>query len=283
MPRKSERLGNRLSKTDSENAVDFEISFAALLATANITFPVPGNELASQIAAFAVLIVTLSRRMAIQSSFIDDEDGSRRRERFMKHSVPLLEMFSVASILLLLHVPYLEISLNFIGQSVYWLFVSIGIVVLAAIQELIFRDELLWWYHKYSERFDVEAEDRSTIWGYIAYKAWDWSRAPIANHGRGRFNNGPSYERGYSNRDVVKFFIKGIWLYLLFNGIILFFGFQFFGVGGLFLVLAIGAIRDQTRFWYAAYGNSTFDQMSGHWWRTYLMLLIYIIMFKLLL
>lgn len=283
MDRKSERLRERLSKSRSESAVDFEISFAALLATASITYPVPGNEFISQTSAFAVLVVTLSRRMAIQSAFIDDEDGRGRRERFMKFSIPFLELFSVVAILTLLHVLYLEVLSDVVGIALYWLSVSIGVMALAVVQEVIFRDELLWWYQKYAARFDLEADEGATIWAYIAFKAWDWSRAPIADHGRGRYNFGPSYEGDYSLRDSVKYFIKGTWLYLLVNGMILFFGFQFFGVGGLFIVFGIGAIRDQTRFWYSAYGNSTFDQMSGPWWRTYLMLLIYIGIFELLL
>lgn len=283
MANKSEKLRQRFSKTGSGNAVDFEISFAALLATASITYPIPGNEVLSQTAAFAVLIVTISRRMAIQSPFIDDDDENGRLEHFMKYSIPFLELFTVASILLLFHVLFLQVLSRFVGEAVYWFSITIGMVALAAIQEVIFRDELLWWYHKYSERFNLEADDGSTIWGYIAWKAWDWSHAPIADHGRGRFNYGPSYNGGYSLWDAVKYFFKGMWLYLLVNGIILLFGFEFFGIGGLLLVIAIGVIRDQTRFWYAAYGNSTFEQMAGPWYRTYLMVMIYILMFEFLL
>lgn len=283
MSDKAARLGRRLSQTDTDTAVDFEISFAALLATASLTYPLPEIPLASQATAFAVLIVTISRRMALLSEFIQDEDDDARREWFMSWTVPLLEFASVSAVLLLFYVLYSKWISGNVDLAVFWFSVAIGVVLLAVIQELLFRDEIIWWFHKLNKKFQASSGYAASLWGYLAWQTWNWSRAPIADHGSGRFRYGPSDDRDYTFTDALRFFVKGLGLYLVVNGVILYIGFKLFGIAGLFFVFAIGLIRDQIRFWYSAYGNSTFEQMTGPWYRTYLVLIVYLLVFSSLL
>lgn len=280
---KAENLGDRLSHTATSESVDFEITFAALLATASITYPLPQLPAASQAAGFTVLLLTLARRMAILSEFITEEDGETRRERFMAWTIPFLEFASVSTILLLLYHLFAVIPAQISNFAVFWLIVTLAVILLAVIQEFVFRDELIWWYQKIIDRIDEEDENRSKIWGFMAWKTWNWSRSPIADHGPGRFKYGPSSNEEYSFRDMVEILIKGMGFYILVNGVVLLFGYALFGIVGLLFVFAIGLIRDQIRFWYSAYGNSSFEQISGPWYRTYLMVLVYLVAFSILL
>ena len=280
---KAQNLGERLSRTESTESVDFEITFAALLATASLTYPLSQYPAASHAAAFAILILTLTRRMALLSEFIAEGDGESRREWFMAWTIPFLEFASVSAILMLLFRLYSEIPSEFANIAIFWFMVVLCVVLLAAIQELVFRDELIWWYHKIVSRIDEEKEDRSKVLGFMARKTWNWSQSPIADHGRGRFHYGPDSDESFTFIETFKIFVKGMGLYILVNAVLFAFGYALYGFSGVIFVFVIGIIRDQIRFWYSAYGNSSFDQISGPWYRTYLMVLIYLVAFSILL
>ena len=87
---KSRDLANQFfAKTDTESAVGFEIAFAALLATAVITYPTSQAQWIGEAAAFAVLLITLVRRMAVASLFASEAN-------IMKHTVRLI-VFATSS------------------------------------------------------------------------------------------------------------------------------------------------------------------------------------------
>lgn len=174
MRRRSQKLKKRLSQSDTAEAVDFEITLAALLATASLAYPHPAHPLASHAAGFAVLIVTLGRRMVIQSAFAGTDDDDRK-DWLLRVSVPFLEVSTVSAILLLLLVFQSMLPQFWLDGVLFWIGVGVAMTGLAAIQELIYRDELIWWYQKFKAR--AEENPDSAFWPYLAMRAWKLSRA----------------------------------------------------------------------------------------------------------
>lgn len=274
MGRRSQRVKGQFSETDTSEAVDFEISFAALLATLSLTYPHSTYPTVSQGAAFAVLTITLLRRMAILSRFADNEEETRRT-RLMAWSIPIIEFASVTSILILFIRVSESLPLQGASTALYWVGVTILVLFIALVQEVLFRDELLWWYQKFIDRF--EKSDDSTFWLFLSARAWSWSQAPIADNASGRFHYGPpTDEDEYSLWDALENLVKGSGLFLLGSGVLFFLGYLLLDWVGIAFVLAATIVRDQVRFWFVAYGNGTFEQLAGPWYRTYLAIVIYL-------
>lgn len=274
MGRRSQRVEERFSQSDTVEAADFEITFAALIATLSLTYPNTAYPLVSQAAAFGLLSLTLIRRMTLLSDSVENEEGTRR-EAVMRWTIPFVEFASVSAILLLFIQLYTFVQPTGVPDPLFWVGAIFLILVLAFFQELLFRDELLWWYSKIIKRYENNPD--SAFWLYLSARAWLLSQAPIADNGSGRFQAGPpTGQDEYSMWEAVRFLIKGAWLYLLGGGLLLGFGYYLLGWVGVVVVLAASTIRDQVRFWYAAYGNASFEQMTGPWYRTYLAVLVYL-------
>jgi hypothetical protein len=274
MGRRSQRVEERFSQSDTGEAVDFEITFAALLATLSLTYPNPTHPIASQLAAFGLLAITLIRRMTLLSDSVENEEETRR-QAVMRWTIPFVEFASVSVILLLFIRLYTIVQPTGVPETLFWVAAIFLILGIAFFQELLFRDELLWWYWKIVKRYENNPD--SAFWLYLSARAWEFSQAPIADNGSGRFQGGPpTGQDDYSMRDAVRFLLKGTGLYLLGGGLLLGFGFFLLGWVGVVVVVAASTIRDQVRFWYAAYGNASFEQMTGPWYRTYLSVLVYL-------
>lgn len=274
MGRRSQKVEKLFSQDDTAESVDFEIAFAALLATLSLTYPHPGYPIASQGAAFAVLTLTLLRRMAILSDFVENEEGTRR-EWLMAWSIPFVEFASVSAILLLFLRVYVSFQLDGLVAVLFWVGTVIVVLLFAGVQELLFRDELLWWYQKFINRFERNPD--STFWLYLSARAWMLARAPIADNASGRFQYGPpTGEDEYSLWEAVQHLGKGVWLFLVGGGALFVLGYWVLGWVGVLVVYTMVVVRDQVRFWYAAYGNGSFEQMAGPWYRTYLAVIVYL-------
>lgn len=280
MGRRSRRVQKLFSESDSAESVDFEISLAALLATLSLTYPHPVHPTVSQTVAFSALALTLLRRMAVLSEFVENEEETRR-DWLMAWSIPFVEFVSVSAIILLIVQIYSSFRLEGLSAVLFWIGVVMVVILFAGVQELLFRDELLWWYQKFIER--AERNPESEFWAYLSAIAWTLSRAPEADNASGRFRYGPSTGvDDYSVSDVARHFSKSLLIILVAGGVLFGLGYLVLGWAGVAVVYALIIVRDQVRFWYAAYGNGTFDQMAGPWYRTYIMIIIYLIAVRLI-
>lgn len=146
------------AKTDTRSAVGFEIAFAALLATAVITYPTSRAQWVGEVAAFAVLLLTLIRRISIASPFASETDVLERTVRW-------IEFATTICITVLLYSLAEAVAGNFGGNAVIWFSVlapSILLLVVVA-QELLFRDYLVWWYAKFDEK-ERRGDAFSPLW-----------------------------------------------------------------------------------------------------------------------
>ena len=145
---KSQDLANQFfAKTDTESAVGFEIAFAALLATTVLTYPTSHAQWVGEAAAFTVLLITLVRRIAIASPFASEDD-------VMEKTVRLIEFATATCVIVLLFSLSELVAGHIGGKVIIWFSVLSPLLLLLGvlIQELLFRDYLVWWYAKFDEK-----------------------------------------------------------------------------------------------------------------------------------
>lgn len=202
--RQRQKLKDRFSQSEANEAVDFEITLAALLATANLAYQHPEFPLISQGAAFGILLLTLVRRVSLLSSFAD-------QKRLMKHTIPFIEFSAVTGVIALLFVLQLKLE---ISLSWFWAAVFFAIILVITVHELVFRDQILWWHFKFAEKF--ESKKDSKAWAFMTFKTWEWSNASETESGRHRFYSGPSGEiqEEYSRKEMLWLFFKGVFGYI---------------------------------------------------------------------
>jgi len=274
--RKSKRrdsLTETLFEKDSELAVDFEITLAAVLGTACLTYPHPRVPALSHLSAFTVLLVTFVRRVA-QVSTNADQDLIRDR------TTPLLEVVSVLCVLTLLSTAGFYFSTQLIYSSLVWFTVLSFLLFLSTvlIEEKVFGDYAVWWFAKFE---DQEKETGSLFYTIIcmlisrlSYYLNSRSNSELFKQGMTTYLDTPFSELGYA--EIIEAVARMItWLLLVF-GLLGILGWLYFGWIGILAVIPTIIARDHLRFWYLAYGDTTFKKLATSLKRSYATALIYV-------
>ena len=246
--------------TDPSLAVDFEITLAALLATAVLSTSKGGHSPIPPVVAFGLLLVTLVRRMALICHPADDA-------RIMHLTHLFIEVFSTLSVLYLLvqAVPWVETQTQFAIAPVLVFIILGGILIIAAIgvQELVFRDFFYWWSYKFQT-----LSSGDDLWRLAARYAASISLAPpedMNDRRRGRRLSGVTVTQRSDRRKIP--WVSWLWTivvtsrsfvlpfivgYIVSRSLLVAFG--------LFVITSL--IDDHLKFFYLAYGNTNVDISS---------------------
>jgi hypothetical protein len=246
---------NRLLGDRGTDAVDFEITLAALLATISFAYPLPKMPAVSQIAGGVLLLITLVRRMATVGPFA-------REDEIMRKTVPILEIFSVVAIVCLSLV-----ATNALNQSTQILVIGGGLTVsailLSLLHEYLFRDYMIWWFAKFSE---LAKDSNLKIWGELAAIALTASLHIRSLSDKARIRGGYPEDLSSEFPDystLISITTQTLVLVAVAFSIPMGISWYFLGFEGIFFVIGIFAIRDVFRFWYMIYGATTFDEISS--------------------
>lgn len=254
------------AKTDTESAVGFEIAFAALLATAVITYPTSQAQWVGEAAAFAVLLITLVRRMVIASPFASEAN-------IMKHTVRLIEFATATCVIVLLFSLSEFVARAFSGNVIIWFSILTPLLLLIGvyIQEFLFRDYLVWWYAKFNEK-EQRGDAFEPIWKDIKLVCLWASRA--RRNRRSWKELGKRTETSVPDLsdvdfDVAQIFKNVFGLVLLLS--VLYLPSMLIGVSsGSFLIPIVlpGVIfaHDHSCYQYIAYGNASYEEFRKPIW-----------------
>lgn len=240
------------------NAVDFEIALAAFIATLCLQYPVKGLEIPiSQLSAFSLLIVTLSRRIAVSSPYASED--------LLEKTVVIIEVATTSCLLSIFTSIAYKIELPTFSVASLFIIISLpSMLLLAIIHELVFRDYMIWWHAKFLEKAEDEGlfNDAWVILSIITLWSSKYYRdlPDIDRHRR----NLPSREDFRDKFDLswkshTKFVIK----VALLLGTLYFFplvpSIAVFGLSGVVMIPAVVAIHDQSAFWYVGYGDTSYE------------------------
>ena len=260
----SEEIADEFFGKEEVTSVDFEITFAALLSTMVLTFPVEHHILFGQVIAFSLLLLTLIRRMAITSPFSP-------KERILGQTTPLISFVSTSAII------YLIVALPSLTQWVpvsssvasFSIFAVIALSITVIAQELLFRDYLAWWYVKFTQKKE-QRDLLDGVWKDMAAVSY-W--ASMARRNRetyrelgNRLNTGrpdlSNYE--FPPGEVLRTILAVSLLLTFIYSLPFLYSAYVFGPPGLLLIFAVVAIHDQSAFWYIAYGNPSYEDLRQH-------------------
>lgn len=259
--------GNTLSEDlfdkDTNQAIDFEITLAALLATFNYAYTHPVVAAYSHIAAVSILGVTFVRRIAHVSTNAD-------YELIRQKSSPFLEIAAVIAILTLLSTASYAIhTVTAVATPVVWfVLVTFSVFVTAAIlEEKFFADYTLWWFKKFEQKSQTTPRIFHEVMCYLfakmSYLLRSRSKSEMFHRGMStplsegldgiwdRIQNpGKSTIKTFIVVSIVftPFFVMGYW---------------FLGLIGMLAVLPAWIVRDHIRFWSLAYGDTDFERLTG--------------------
>lgn len=282
--RKSRNLVDQFfAKTDTESAVGFEIAFAALLATAVITYPTSQVQWVGRAAAFAILLITLVRRMAIASPFASEAD-------IMQYTVRLIEFATATCVIVLLFSLSEFIAGTFNGNVIIWfsfiapLLLFVGVFV----QEFLFRDYLVWWYAKFNEK-EQRGNTFESIWKDIKLVCLWASRARRNRQSwkeLGKRTESTVPDLSEIDFDVAHIFKNVFGLVLLLS--VLYLPSMLIGVSsGNFLIPIVlpGVIfaHDHSCYQYIAYGNASYEEFRKPIWEIAFWAIAYVTVILLLL
>jgi hypothetical protein len=265
MSRGSIELADQFFDKEDVSTVDFEITLAALLGTALITYPVENHILFGQVVAFSLLSLTLIRRMAITSPFASEK-------AILGYTTPLIS-FASASALIYLIVTLLPNLTNIspISSQVI-LFAVFGLLLLifaVVAQELVFRDYLPWWYVKFKQKSE-EQDLLEAVWRDTAILAY-WASTARRNRetyrelGNRLDNSRPDMsDFDFTLKEAAKYVLTAVlFLFLLYLVPILYSGYLF-GLEGVLVMPTVVFIHDHSAFWYIAYGNPSYEDLRRH-------------------
>lgn len=265
MSQTSTEIADEFFDKQDVTTVDFEITLAALLGTAAITYPVKNHALYGQMLAFSLLFLTLLRRMAITSPFAPEET-------LLRKTVPLISFISASSIIYLFVavLPILTGLMPIASQvTAYSVFVLIVLIVGVTAQELMFRDYFPWWHVKFkqkSEQMDLletvwRDTSRIAYWASVARRHRESYRELGDRLGDGRPDLSDfEFQYNEAGRHILAVSLLVVFLYLLpvlYSGYLL-------GLPGLLVIPAVVGIHDHSAFLYIAYGNPSYEDLRQH-------------------
>lgn len=256
-------LATEFFRKSEPEATGFEITLAALIATALITFPLAGRNWLSNALAFILLVTTLVRRISVASPFAD-------RETIDVWSTPIIEAATTIS-LLSLFVYFSNPIAEYIEYS-HLLVFTVGalftVFTLSFIHEFLFRDYLIWWNAKFGQKAD-QNDPPTWLWKELALISYFSS---MARRNREGFRNIPSNTKpdlddlDLNRSNVARFLVTTVIVLLLFLILPGFVSLFFFGWAGILLAPAVVFVHDFACFWYIAYGSTSYEDLRKPWW-----------------
>lgn len=262
MTRSSGEIADEFFDKKDVTSVDFEITLAALLGTALITYPVKNHMLFGQIIAFLLLFLTLLRRMAITSPFAPEE-------KILSRTVPLISFASASAIIYLTIalLPVLSGLVPIASQVIIFSGFTITVLLTAVtVQELTFRDYLPWWYVKFKQKSD-ERDLLETVWrdtALIAYWASTARRNRETYRKLGKRMGGRRPDMNdfeFTPKEVGRHVVAVVFLLCSLYFLPLLYSGYLFGLQGLLIIPAVVAIHDHSAFWYIAYGSPSYEDL----------------------
>lgn len=258
-------LADEFFRKDTENAVEFEIALAALLATLCLQYPVNGLGIpVSQISAFSILTVTIVRRVAVSSPYAPDD--------ILQKTVPLIEIATTSCLLSVFSATAMNDLFSVIRPSFAFILISLStMMLLLVLHEYIFRDYLIWWHAKMLEKSE-ESEYFSDLWASVSIVSLIYSKYYRGLSDGDKFRKElPSKQSVYDN---FEFGIKQ-WSRVVIRAVLLF-TFLYalpaivttvtFGVWGLFIIPSVVVVHNQSAFWYVGYGETSYEDFRRHPW-----------------
>ena len=266
-------------KRDTENSVDFEIAFAALLATAVITYPISNAEWLGKLAAFSVLTITLVRRIAIASPYAPEKI-------IMKRTIWVIEFATTVCVIILLY-SLSEYLSSIYGISEILLFSVISpalLMIIVVFQEFMFRDYLIWWYAKFDEKQN-RGDKFAGLWGDIKIIAYWGSRARKNRDSWRQITNYIETDiPDLSEIDINKKKFLGRVLVVVIGAILIGVPSIILGVssGNNLVPLALPGIvfaHDHSCYQYVAYGSNSYEEFRKPVWELSVWAVIYMFIF----
>lgn len=265
MPRQ-EPIAEKFFEKDTQTAVGFEITFAALLATIALTYPIPENALLSEVSAFLLLGITLIRRVAVASPFSP-------KERIWPATTLGLEFSTVSTLISIFSGFTLRLSLFQNADVVYRfsIFTTAVFFTLVLLHEYLFRDYFAWWHAKFAQRAEQHDSDEN-LWHDLSVLSYLLSLARKNRRSWSQLNsraNSSTFEMSWDDIDF-QFLRELTWKTGLLLALIyvfpLFVGLLTVGPSGVLLLLAVISIHDHSRFWYVAYGDTSYENFVRPLW-----------------
>lgn len=271
------------AKTDTESAVGFEITFAALLATAVIAYPTSQAQWVGQAAAFAVLLITLVRRIAIASPFASEAD-------IMQNTVRWIEFATATCVIVLLFSLAEFVAGTVGGRVIIWFSVLSPVLLMLGvfIQEFLFRDYLVWWYAKFNEK-EERGDVFEPIWREFKLVCL-WASRARQNRKSWRELNKRT-ESSLPDLSEVDFDVAQIFKNVFGLGVllsVLYFPSMLIGIssGTVLLPLVLPGVifaHDHSCYQYIAYGNTSYEEFRKPIWEIAVWAIVYISVVLLLL
>lgn len=282
-----------LLEVDSEAAIDYEITFAALLATALLTIPNVSPILHPIVvgSAFLLLTFTLIRRMAFLNPYSKDLLGRTTPPLVISTAIGLLYLGLVVGTFTQSYIPIIEPRASTLGL-IYTVVFVLGSVLL---YEAIFRDFFLLIA---ASTYNIHHDHRGMLLGRLALhfsqKALATSLLPQSEWPE-EVQEIPSVNRRSPSdvrlRDRV---VNIIGTLLGVMGMILIFGLAFAGfyflasmvasksllsviIDGTLLAIAVNFLIVSLRFLYGRYGQTPYIEIAPPKRYTYYSLILYVL------
>lgn len=262
MRKDSREIADEFFDKEDVSTVDFEITLAALLGTALLTYPVENRVLFGQVIAFSLLSLTLIRRMAITSPFASDK-------AILGYTTPLISFASASGIIYLLValLPNLAIIVPISSQVILFSVFGLLMLILAVVaQELVFRDYLPWWCVKFKQKSE-ERDLLETVWRDTAFLAY-WASSARRNRETyrelGSRLNGSRPDLSDFNftlKAAARYLFAAIFLLVLLYVVPVIYSGYLFGLQGVLVIPTVVFIHDHSAFWYIAYGNPSYEDL----------------------
>lgn len=256
---KRQPIANEFFDKTEKQSIGFEITLAALLATACLSFPVPNHTLSGQIIAFTLLGTTLFRRVVSDSPFAPKE--------LLQKTVPMIEVATTSAVIYLLASVNSEIKLPFLSGSLPLQFILLGTIFVTfavILQEYFLHDYLIWWHAKFSQ---MHSEDQvfAGLWKDVSLISYWGSRArrhresykEIGRRISGRLPEPDDMD--FSRKEILNYTFRSLIVLGLFALIPSIYGYATTGWVGILVVPIAITIHDQSCFWYIAYGNVSYE------------------------
>ncbi|WP_420182065.1 hypothetical protein ACNO8S_13450 [Haloarcula sp. KBTZ06] len=279
MRKEPKPLADRFFEKQPTSSVDFEIAFAAFLATLVLTYPIPQYSIIGEFTAFVLLFITLVRRIALASPFAPTA-------QILNRTRPIVEISSTSAVICF--IVYISWSArSFTNIAPRWIFSIItlfGLTILVLLQELVFRDYCAWWHAKFKQRFE-DMETFRALWGIMSVLFLKLSIAEKKKSSREQWRERSSMPqempsandlRSALRKDSAKLVIQIVVIALIFYALPMTVGYIGFGFSGLFLGISAVLIHDHSCFLYVAYGDPSYEEFRKSGWTIGLWMLIYV-------
>lgn len=248
---------------EEPDSTAFEITIAALIATALLSFPINDLNYVSYFLAFLLLTITLIRRISVASPFAN-------KDIIDNWSTPLMEVATTFS-LISIFVYVTSVIVAVIDLPPLLVFIVSGFVFvigISLIHEFLFRDYLIWWYAKFNQKAE-RGDPPQGLWKTISMVSYHFS---LARRDKDGFRKIPSdikpgldeFELDFSKwLDSMKAATLFLMIVLSLPTILAIHQFGFLGV---FLPPVTVFLHDHSCFWYIAYGSSSYEDFRKPWW-----------------